>query len=125
MTHEELIAYYAASDAFVCLSNHEGFCVPLLEAMYHRLPIVAYTNTAVPETVQGAGLVLPNKEPVRVAAAIDRVVGDPELRSVLAAAAAERVRPSPCLGCRTTSPPPSRQPAPRDAGRRSHIGLGR
>jgi glycosyltransferase involved in cell wall biosynthesis len=91
VTHEELIAYYAGSDAFVCLSNHEGFCVPLLEAMYHRLPIVAYTNTAVPETVQGAGLILPNKEPVRVAAAIDRVVGDAELRSRLAGAAAERV----------------------------------
>ncbi len=92
VTHEELIAYYAASDVFVCLSNHEGFCVPLVEAMVHRLPIVAYTNTAVPETVQGAGLVLPSKEPVRVAAAIDRVVGDPRLRAMLAAAAAERVR---------------------------------
>ena len=91
VTHEELIAYYAGCDAFVCLSNHEGFCVPLLEAMYHGLPIVAYTNTAVPETVQGAGLILPNKEPVRVAAAIDRVVRDPQLRSMLAEAAAERV----------------------------------
>lgn len=91
VTHEELIAYYAASDVFVCLSNHEGFCVPLLEAMYHRLPIVAYTNTAVPETVQGAGLILPNKEPARVAAAIDRVVQDPQLRSRLARAASERV----------------------------------
>jgi L-malate glycosyltransferase len=91
VTHEELIAYYASSDAFVCLSNHEGFCVPLLEAMYHRLPIVAYANTAVPETVQGAGLILPNKEPARVAAAIDRVVRDPQLRSHLAQAATERV----------------------------------
>jgi len=91
VTHEELIAYYAGADAFVCLSNHEGFCVPLIESMYHRLPIVAYTNTAVPETVQSAGLVLPNKEPVRVAAAIDRVVTDPALRSVLAQAASERV----------------------------------
>ena len=52
---------------------------------------MAYTNTAVPETVQGAGLILPNKEPARVAAAIDRVVRDPELRSMLAEAAAERV----------------------------------
>ncbi len=92
VTHEELIAYYDAADAFVCLSNHEGFCVPLLEAMYHRLPIVAYTNTAVPETVQGAGLVLPNKEPARVAAAIDRVIHDTELRSRLAQAAGARVR---------------------------------
>lgn len=91
VTHEELISYYAASDVFVCLSNHEGFCVPLLEAMYHRLPIVAYTNTAVPETVQGAGLILPDKEPARVAAAIDRVVRDSRLRAVLAEAASERV----------------------------------
>jgi glycosyltransferase involved in cell wall biosynthesis len=91
VTHEELIAYYAASDVFVCLSNHEGFCVPLLESMYHRLPIVAYTNTAVPETVQGAGLILPNKEPARVAAAIDRVVRDDQLRTTLAQAASARV----------------------------------
>jgi glycosyltransferase involved in cell wall biosynthesis len=91
VTHEELIAYYAAADVFCCLSNHEGFCVPLLESMYHRLPIVAYANTAVPETVQGAGLVLPDKEPVRVAAAIDRVIRDDQLRAVLAEAAAERV----------------------------------
>ena len=91
VNHEELIAYYAAADVFCCLSNHEGFCVPLLESMVHRLPIVAYTNTAVPETVQGAGLVLPDKEPARVAAAIDRVVGDDRLRKVLAAAAAERL----------------------------------
>ncbi len=91
VTHEELIAYYAGADAFVCLSNHEGFCVPLIESMYHRLPIIAYTNTAVPETVQSAGLVLPNKEPVRVAAAIDRVITDPALHSVLARAASERV----------------------------------
>jgi L-malate glycosyltransferase len=92
VTHDQLIAYYDAADAFVCLSNHEGFCVPLLEAMVHGLPIVAYTNTAVPETVQGAGLILPNKEPVWVAAAIDRVVRDPRLRSMLTEAAAERVR---------------------------------
>jgi len=92
VTHEELIAYYDAADAFVCLSNHEGFCVPLLEAMYHRLPIVAYTNTAVPETVQGAGLVLPDKEPARVAAAVDRVIHDTELRSRLALAAEARIR---------------------------------
>jgi glycosyltransferase involved in cell wall biosynthesis len=59
--------------------------------MYHRLPIVAFANTAVPETVRSAGLVLPDKQPVRVAAAIDRVVRDDELRSVLALAASERV----------------------------------
>jgi len=91
VTHEELIAYYDGCDVFLCLSNHEGFCVPLLESMYHRLPIVSYRNTAVPETVQQAGLILPDKEPARVAAAIHRVVEDARLRGELAAAAAERV----------------------------------
>ncbi len=91
VTHEELIAYYSASDVFVCLSDHEGFCVPLLEAMFHRLPIVSHVTTAVPETVGTAGLVLPDKGPGRVAAAIDRVVTDTTLTEALARAAAERV----------------------------------
>ena len=91
VTHEELIAYYAATDVFVCLSNHEGFCVPLLEAMYHRVPIVAHTSTAVPETVDGAGLVLPEKSPALVAAAINRVATDDCLRAALAQRASERV----------------------------------
>jgi glycosyltransferase involved in cell wall biosynthesis len=91
VTHGELMAYYEGCDVFLCLSNHEGFCVPLLESMYHRLPIVSYRNTAVPETVQQAGLILPDKEPARVAAAVHRVVGDARLRGELATAAAERV----------------------------------
>src|SRR5665213_1463370 len=91
VSHEELIAYYATADVFLCLSNHEGFCVPLLESMYHQVPIVAYTNTAVPETVATAGLVLPDKQPARVAAAIHRVVTDQNLRAALARAASERV----------------------------------
>ena len=91
VTHEELIAYYEHCDVFLCLSNHEGFCVPLLESMYHRLPIVSYQFTAVPETVAQAGLILPDKEPARVAAAIHRVVEDARLRAELATAAGERV----------------------------------
>jgi len=91
VTHEELIAYYGASDVFLCLSNHEGFCVPLLESMYHRLPIIGWQSTAVPETVAQAGLILPDKDPARVAAAIHRVVDDAVLRDALAEAAGERV----------------------------------
>ncbi|MBV8463477.1 MAG: glycosyltransferase family 4 protein, partial [Acidimicrobiales bacterium] len=90
VTHEELIAYYDAADAFLCLSHHEGFCVPLIEAMHHRLPIVAHATTAVPETVADAGIMLPDKDPVRVAAALDRVVRDTALREMLGRAAAGR-----------------------------------
>ena len=86
----ELEAYYREADVFVTASDHEGFCVPLAEAMGHGVPIVAYGVTAVPETVGGAGLVLHDKSPVPFAAAVGRVLGDPLLRSVLAAAGAGR-----------------------------------
>jgi len=91
VTHSELIAYYRVADVFVCLSDHEGFCVPLVEAMVNGLPIVAYGAAAVPDTVGDAGLVLDSKDPLRVAAAVDRVTRDDELRGVLARSAAERV----------------------------------
>ncbi len=90
VTGAELEAYYRGADVFVCASDHEGFCVPLAEAMGHGLPIVAYGVTAVPETVAGAGLVLPDKSPVTFAAAVGRVTSDPELHSVLARAGLAR-----------------------------------
>jgi L-malate glycosyltransferase len=86
----ELEAYFRAADVFVSASDHEGFCVPLAEAMGHGVPIVAYGVTAVPETVAGAGLVLPDKAPVAFAAAVGRVLGDEHLQSTLAAAGRAR-----------------------------------
>ena len=86
----ELEAYFRAADVFVLASDHEGFCVPLAEAMGHGVPIVAYGVTAVPETVGGAGLVLPDKSAVPFAAAVARVLRDPVLHGVLAAAGRER-----------------------------------
>jgi glycosyltransferase involved in cell wall biosynthesis len=84
-------AHYAAADVFVCLSDHEGFCVPLIEAMWWGLPVVAYAATAVPETVAGAGVLLEHKEPALVAAAVDHVVHDDALRVALVAAGHARV----------------------------------
>jgi len=86
-----LEAYYQAADVYVSASDHEGFCVPLVEAMGRGVPVVAYGAAAVPETVGPAGIVLPSKEPLRFAAAVARVLGDAELRRHLAAAAARRV----------------------------------
>jgi glycosyltransferase involved in cell wall biosynthesis len=91
ISHEALAAHYDAADVFVCLSRHEGFCVPLLEAMHHRLPIVALGVTAVPETLAGAGLVVPNVQPSLVAAAVHRVLDDPNVRDSLVARGAERL----------------------------------
>jgi glycosyltransferase involved in cell wall biosynthesis len=89
-----LAAYYLSADLFVCASDHEGFCMPILEAMHHRLPVVAYSSSAVPETVQDAGVLIQDKSPVALAAAFDaacrrreQLVDDlePAVRSRLAA----------------------------------------
>jgi L-malate glycosyltransferase len=87
----ELDAHYRAADVFVSTSDHEGFCIPLLEAMHHRLPIVAYGSSAIPETLAGAGVCLPSKEPTRVAAAVHRVLDDSALRERLADAGTARL----------------------------------
>jgi glycosyltransferase involved in cell wall biosynthesis len=86
-----LEAYWRCADAYVCASEHEGFCVPLVEAMGHGVPVVAYGAAAVPETVGDAGLVLTSKEPLRFAVAVSRVLEDPALRAHLEAAARRRV----------------------------------
>ncbi len=82
-----LSAQFRTADVFVCLSEHEGFCVPLLESMHHRLPIVAFDAAAVPETLAGAGVLLAGKGAPTVAAAVSRVLTDQALRDALAAAA--------------------------------------
>jgi glycosyltransferase involved in cell wall biosynthesis len=87
----ELAAHYRAADVYVSVSEHEGFCVPLLEAMHHGLPFVAYGVTAVPETLGAGGVCLPTKSAPTVAAAVHRVVTDAALRDALAAAGRARL----------------------------------
>jgi len=91
VTQAELAAYYQSADVLVSCSDHEGFCVPLLEAMHQGVPVIAYRAAAVPETLGSAGLLLETKAPLVVAAAIDRVVRDGELRSFLVAAGRSRL----------------------------------
>lgn len=83
-------AYYRAADVLVCVSEHEGFCVPLLEAMHHDVPVVAFGAGAVPETVGDGGLVLERKDPETIAAAVERVLTDDRLRADLVAAGRAR-----------------------------------
>ena len=91
VSDDELSAHFRAADVYVSTSDHEGFGVPLLEALHHRLPVVAYGSSAVPETVGGAGIVLPEKSPETVAAAVHRVLTDDALRHALAEAAGHRL----------------------------------
>jgi glycosyltransferase involved in cell wall biosynthesis len=59
---DDLAAYYRWADAYVSLSEHEGFCVPLVEAMAADVPVLAYAAGAVPETLGGAGVLFAPKD---------------------------------------------------------------
>jgi glycosyltransferase involved in cell wall biosynthesis len=59
---DDLAAYYRWADAYVSLSEHEGFCVPLVEAMATDVPVLAYAAGAVPETLGGAGVLFAPKD---------------------------------------------------------------
>jgi len=91
LSRAELAAWYADADVFVCLSEHEGFCIPLLEAMGAGTPIVALDAGAVGETLGGAGILLPESRPATVAAAVDRVRRDADLAAWLADAGRRRL----------------------------------
>jgi glycosyltransferase involved in cell wall biosynthesis len=91
LTDGQLAAWYAEADVFVCLSDHEGFCIPLLEAMRSGLPIVAFAAGAVPETLGDAGILLDSKRPGVVASAVERVRRDAGLADGLVAAGHRRL----------------------------------
>lgn len=80
---DEILAYYKIADVFMCMSEHEGFCVPLVEAMFFEVPIVAYSSTAIPGTLGGSGALVETKEPQAVAAIISRIQKDAEYRKQL------------------------------------------
>jgi glycosyltransferase involved in cell wall biosynthesis len=75
-----LKTYYLAADVFVSTSRHEGFCVPVVEAMAMKVPVVALGTTAVPETVGDAGLVWHESDPELLAASIHRVADEEPVR---------------------------------------------
>jgi len=83
VTDEELVAYYDIADLFLCQSEHEGFCVPLVEAFYKQVPVLAYAATAVPATMDGGGVLFDDKEPNYVAALMDAVLSDTRLRDAI------------------------------------------
>jgi glycosyltransferase involved in cell wall biosynthesis len=78
-----LAAHFQVADVYVSASAHEGFGVPLVEAMAHDVPVVAYAATAVPETLDGAGVLVADRDPETLAAAVHRVVTDAGLQRAL------------------------------------------
>jgi len=79
-------ARYAAADVFVCMSAHEGFLVPVLEAWRHRVPVVAWGGApAVAGTMGDAGVNMPEASAEVAASSVARVLGDRALADALRA----------------------------------------
>ena len=88
----ELATYYRTASAYVSLSEHEGFCVPLVEAMAADVPVLAFGSTAVPETLGGAGVCFAPKDLEYAAEMLGLLVYDDRVRSSVIAGQRRRVR---------------------------------
>lgn len=89
---DEMFAVYRAADVFLSLSEHEGFCLPLVESMVFDLPVVAYDSTAVPDTLDGAGILIRDKRAERVAELLDTLVHSESLRENIIRGQRERLQ---------------------------------
>ena len=87
---EDLAAYYRTASVYVSLSEHEGFCVPLLEAMAADVPVLAYAATAVPDTLGGAGVQFAPKDLEYAAELLGELAYNDDLRTQVIAR--QRVR---------------------------------
>ena len=79
VSNEELTALYDIADLFLCASEHEGFCVPIVEAFYKQIPVLAYAATAVPATMDGGGVLYDTKDAFDMARLMDALLADPRL----------------------------------------------
>lgn len=89
-TDAEVAAAYTTADVLVATSEHEGFGVPVVEAMAAGLPVVAYDQGAIPEVLGDAGVLVASRDPYALADAIGSVLGDPKRRTSLAEAGRRR-----------------------------------
>ncbi len=80
VSFSRLLAIYRTTTVFLCTSAHEGFCIPLAEAMYFDIPVIAYDAGAIRDTMGGAGILLKDKNPVLAAKLIREVCTDTRLR---------------------------------------------
>jgi glycosyltransferase involved in cell wall biosynthesis len=75
-----LSAYYRVADLYVCPSEHEGYCLPLIEAMAHDIPVIARAAGGMPEAMDNAGVMYSGLDEVELAELMRRVITEKELR---------------------------------------------
>lgn len=75
-----LLALYRSVDAFVCMSEHEGFGMPLIEAMLFDVPVLAHAVSSIPDTLGSGGLLLRDADPRHAAALLQMLLTEPAMR---------------------------------------------
>jgi len=83
VSDEDLNAFFRAADVFLCASQHEGFCVPLIQAMSHDCLVMAYDAAAVPETMGDAGILLKKWDVPRIAELVNLLLADTAMKTSL------------------------------------------
>ena len=89
---KDMVSYYKLADIFLCMSDWESFCVPLLESMFCDIPIIAYNSTAVPYTLGKAGILIMEKNYEEIAEMINLLIEDTELRNRIIKTQNERLK---------------------------------
>ena len=89
---QEILAFYRIANIFLCLSEHEGFCVPLVEAMMFDVPIIAYNSSAIEYTLNGCGVLIDEKNPALLSKVIERIVKDNDTRKKIIAGQQKRLK---------------------------------
>jgi len=88
----ELLSYFRLADVYLSMSEHEGFCMPLIESMLMEVPILAYAATAVPGTLEHTGIQFHQKDYPALAQLVDLIMADQDLRQRVVARQRDRVQ---------------------------------
>lgn len=92
ISFDDLCTYYRIADAFISMSEHEGFCVPLIESMLFEKPVFAFDSTAVPYTLGESGILFNKKNPALISEIIHHILDDEGLRQKVIAAQNNQLR---------------------------------
>ena len=89
---DELKALYEAASVYVCMSEHEGFCLPVIEAMNFNLPVIGFNSSALPETIGEGGIIVNEKQPHLLAELMYQLSTDQNFRRSMIEKGQERVK---------------------------------
>lgn len=91
LSDEEVQAFYKNGDVYLCMSEHEGFCLPVIEAMHFGCPVVGFAAGAVPETLGAGAVLVKEKRHAEIAELLGQICNDADLRQKILAAGKDRV----------------------------------